>query len=117
MEINEAVDTAGGVLQQAEAERYRHRYRAVLKAGETESPPPDESQRTQGQRGRLKRTKARGVSIERVREYEDDVLRFMVVAEAPFTNNQGANDLWMTKVQQTVSGCFRSDEGARLSVH
>ena len=113
LEINDAVDTAGGVLQEAEAERYRHRYRAVLKAGEAESPPPDETQRAQGQRGRLKRTKARSL-LERLRDYEDDVLRFMVVAEVPFTNNQGENDLRMTKVQQKISGCFRSDEGARI---
>lgn len=113
LEINDAVDTAGGVLQQAEAEQYRHRYRAILKAGEDESPPPDESQRTRGQRGRLKRTKARSLR-ERLRDYEDDVLHFMVVAEVPFTNNQEESDLRMTKVQQKVSGCFRSDEGARM---
>ncbi len=66
-----------------------------------------------GQRGRLKRTKARNL-LERLRNFEEDVLRFMVVKEAPFTNNQGERDLRMIKVHQKVSGCFRSEMGAKF---
>ncbi len=48
------------------------------------------------------------------RDFETDVLRFMEVRVVPFTNNQGENDLRMTKVQQKLSDCFRSLAGAQV---
>ena len=111
-DIAKAVEDAGGWLPPDEAERWHKRYRKLLKMAETECPPPDESQR-KGKRGRLKRSKARNL-LERLRDFEQDVLRFMDVESVPFTNNQGENDLRMTKVQQKISGCFRSMEGAKI---
>jgi transposase len=107
-----ATADAGGSLPPEEAERWRARYRKLIKKAEIECPPPDESQR-EGKRGRTKRSKARNL-LERLRDFEPDVLRFMERAEVPFTNNQGENDLRMTKVQQKISGCFRSMDGARI---
>jgi len=110
--INREVNNAGSSLKEFESERYRQKYRQILKEAEKESPPPDESTR-KGKRGRLKRTKARNL-LERLRDYEADTLRFMSNEIVPFTNNLGENDLRMTKVQQKISGCFRSQEGAEI---
>lgn len=113
LEINQAVDAAGGMLNTSEAEAFREQYRQRLKEAETQCPPPDESQRKKGQRGRLQRSKSRNL-LERLIRYEQDVLRFMVEREVPFTDNQAERDLRMTKVQQKISGCFRSEHGARI---
>jgi transposase len=113
LEINKAVDTAGGRLNSSEENIFREQYRQWLKGGEIESPPPNESERKPGQRGRLKRSKARNL-LERLINYEQDVLRFMVEEEVPFTNNQGERDLRMVKVQQKISGCFRSEKGVEM---
>jgi len=112
IEISKAVDGANGQLPQKEADRWRQKYRNLLKKADTECPPPDEGLR-KGKRGRLKRSKARNL-LERLRDFELDVLRFMAVQIVPFTNNQGENDLRMTKVQQKISGCFRSMAGAQI---
>lgn len=100
-------------LEEQTKQDYRQQYQQILKQGDIECPPPDKTSRTLGQRGRLKRTKSRAL-LERLREYEDDVLRFMTHPAVPFTNNQGENDIRMTKVHQKISGCFRSMQGAEI---
>lgn len=109
--INQAVIEQDGVLPKEMVQKYRRKYRYLLKQGDIECPPPDEGERIPGKRGRLKRSKSRSL-LERLRQYEDDVLRFMTLAAVAFTNNLGENDIRMTKVQQKISGCFRSMDGA-----
>lgn len=110
--INTAVDDAGGVLSRDKAEAYRLQYRKILEKAQTECPPPKKPP-GKPKRGRLKRSKARNL-LERLINYEDDVLRFMENPLVPFTNNRGENDIRMTKVHQKISGCFRSIEGAKI---
>ena len=110
--INIAVDDAGGVLSHDKAERCRLQYREILEKARIECPPP-KTPPGKPKRGRLKRSKSRNL-LERLINYEDDVLRFMDIPFVPFTNNRGENDIRMTKVHQKISGCFRSVEGAKI---
>lgn len=112
IKLNKTVDIAGGKLNERQSAYYRKRYNGLLEEANKECPPP-ETQRKPGQRGRIKRSKSRNL-LERLINFQDDVLRFMDDENVPFTNNQGENDLRMTKVQQKISGCFRSEEGALI---
>jgi len=111
LDINAATDKAGGSLSETEASTWRRRYRALLTRAEHECPPP--APKPKATRGRVARSKARNL-LERLRDYETETLRFMTDTQVPFTNNQGENDIRMTKVQQKISGCFRSFEGAQI---
>jgi transposase len=112
-QINSEVKQAGGSLSKKDAQKWRKKYRLLLKQAETECPPPEEDPPETKKRGRTARSKSRNL-LERLRDYEEDVLRFMENPLAPYTNNQGERDLRMTKVQQKISGCFRSKMGADI---
>jgi len=72
-------------------------------------PPPDAPKK----RGKKKQTRAQNL-LDRLEEREDWVLAFLHDFRIPFTNNQGEQDARMQKVQQKISGCFRTLEGAQL---
>jgi transposase len=109
-EMNKSTNDAGGCLNPAESEHYRQRYRDLLRNAELECPPPEEPEKKK--KGKTKRSTARNL-LERLRDFESETLRFMIDTRVPFSNNQAENDLRMTKVQQKISGCFRSMEGAK----
>lgn len=108
--INCKVIDAGGVLDVKKSRYYRKKYRNLLEKAEVQCPEPIKP-KEKGKRGRIKRSKSRNLLI-RLRDFENDVLLFMDVDDVSFTNNLGENDIRMTKVQQNISGCFRSMEGA-----
>ena len=101
-EINARVKDSGGKLSKKKIKQYEKQYRRILKAADKECPE-NKKQRAQ--------SKSRNL-IERLIAFEEETLRFMVEDQTPFTNNQGERDLRMNKVQQKISGCFRTERGA-----
>ncbi|MGA2015292.1 MAG: IS66 family transposase [Solirubrobacteraceae bacterium] len=82
-------------------------YREVIAMGYEENP--DLAADTSGRRP--KRTKAQNLLL-RLDERETDALRFASDFRVPFDNNQAERDIRMVKLQQKISGCWRTTDGA-----
>ena len=84
-------------------------YDALIKQAREENPLPVS---TEKKRGRRKKGKILAL-VERLDNYKASVCLFARDLMIPFDNNQAERDLRMIKVKTKVSGCFRSEEGAR----
>ena len=101
--------TATGVVPTAEQVTAWHaRYQILLTQGLSEQPSPVRA----GTRGRLKQSKAHNL-LDRLQKHQAAVLAFLRNPSVPFTNNQAEQDIRMLKVQQKISGCFRTLRAAK----
>lgn len=104
LELKEAGATS---MDDSELAAIRAAYDAIIVAGHVANPPPPPS----GRRGRTTKTKAANL-LGRLDLYADDVLRFAADFRVCFDNNEAERQVRMVKVQQKISGGFRTEAGA-----
>lgn len=112
IDIKELVDEAKAHglqrLSRRQLKELHASYREVIKMGYEANAGLE--QHTTGRRP--KRTKAQNLLL-RLDEREQEVLRFAHDFRVPFDNNLCERDLRMVKLQQKISGCWRTSEGAK----
>jgi hypothetical protein len=104
-------ERAATCLPRLERDEWVMQYFDVLARGFAAQPPPAQ-QAASRQRGRPKQTSTKNLLDDLLRR-ADQVLAFLDDLSIPFTNNLAERDLRMVKVQQKVSGCFRSAAGSQ----
>ena len=112
-EIKDAVDTArkkSCLLSLQQIIDFEARYSRILETGKVENPVLVLSEPST-KRGRKKQSKAKNL-LDRCQKYQKEILLFMEDFSIPFTNNQAERDIRMMKLQQKISGTFRSVDGA-----
>ena len=96
-------------LHPLEVADWKARYQVLLTAG-YQANPPDPPPKI-AKNGRRKQSTARNL-LDRLCKHQEAVLAFLDNFAVPFDNSLAERDLRMVKVQQKISGCFRSPAGA-----
>ena len=91
------------------------RYFEILAAGSAAQPPPPASS-AGSRKGRRKQSKAKNL-LDALLLRAEQVLALLDDLRIPFTNNQAERDLRWAKVQQKISGTFRSVTGVTAFCH
>jgi transposase len=105
---DEAREQGLATLHPLEVEDWQAQFVALVAHADATTPT---AQAPPGKKGRVKQSAARNL-LNRLIEDQEAVLAFLHRLVVPFDNNQAERDVRMVKVQQKVSGSFRSEAGA-----
>ncbi|MCO5185485.1 MAG: IS66 family transposase [Anaerolineae bacterium] len=109
--VDQARLAGATALQPSQVAQIERLYDRLVVTALQANPPPAGGW-PQGKRGRPKKSKPRNFA-ERLDKHRHEVLAFVYDFKVPFDNNLAERDIRMLKVQQKISGCFRSVHGAQ----
>ncbi|MDQ3258142.1 MAG: IS66 family transposase [Acidobacteriota bacterium] len=115
--VAQAKERGDTKLSDAQLATYSARYDRIVKRAARLNPPPKEDKPDPLSKRfkvvKIKRRDPASPLIRRLQTKRDQILRFMTDFRVPFDNNGSERDIRMTKLQQKISGCFRTPEGAQ----
>lgn len=96
-------------LRKGQLQYWYKKYDDIMAEGLRLHPLP---KKQEGKRGAVKKSKTQNM-LMRFIKHKEEILTFANNFLIPFTNNIAEQAIRMMKVKQKISGCFRSEQGAK----